>query len=70
MNAASALAAGSIAFKASDPAYSATLLKHAEELFAFAERCPGDWIKDGMEGGREGGRESFVKEEMEGTKET
>lgn len=47
MNAASALAAGSIAFKTCDPSYSAMLLRHAEGLFAFAERCPGDWIKDG-----------------------
>jgi len=32
------------------------LLRHAEGLFAFAERCPGDWIKDGREGGRAGRR--------------
>jgi len=47
MNTASALAAGSIAFKESDPKYAAKLLGHAKELFAFAEECPGDYIKDG-----------------------
>ena len=48
MNTASALAAGAIAFKDADPAYSATLLQHARDLFAFADACPGDYIVDGM----------------------
>ncbi|TFJ85003.1 hypothetical protein NSK_003427 [Nannochloropsis salina CCMP1776] len=47
MNTASAMAAGAIAFRNHDPAYAATLLQHAEELFAFADMCPGDWIRNG-----------------------
>ncbi|XP_046375110.2 endoglucanase 4-like [Haliotis rufescens] len=37
METASAMAAGSIAFKDKDPAYSAILLKHAKELFDFGK---------------------------------
>ena len=47
MNTASAMAAGSIAFKQVDPAYSDKLLQHAIDLFAFAEACPGDYIVKG-----------------------
>jgi len=45
------------------------LLRHAEGLFAFAERCPGDWIKDGREGGREGRREGGREGRREGGKD-
>nr|XP_006817124.1 PREDICTED: endoglucanase 19-like [Saccoglossus kowalevskii] len=38
---AAALAAVSTAFKKRDPAYSAECLKHAEELFTFADECRG-----------------------------
>ncbi|XP_067658115.1 endoglucanase E-4-like isoform X2 [Haliotis asinina] len=37
---AASLAAGSIAFKTKDPAYSATLLKAAKSLFAFGKKYP------------------------------
>ncbi|QRK07426.1 glycoside hydrolase family 9 protein [Archangium violaceum] len=46
---AAAMAASSIVFRASDPAYSATLLTHAKQLFAFADTYRGkysDCIKD------------------------
>lgn len=39
---AASLAAASIAFKDIDPAYAATCLKHAKELFAFAETTKSD----------------------------
>jgi hypothetical protein len=38
-----ALAAASIAFKTADPSYSAELLKHAEELFSFADNYRGKY---------------------------
>ncbi|NLP13870.1 MAG: endoglucanase [Clostridium sp.] len=39
---AAALAASSIIFKPTDPAYAATLLQHAEELFTFADTTRSD----------------------------
>ncbi|XP_071109511.1 uncharacterized protein [Haliotis cracherodii] len=43
METASAMAAGSIAFKQKDPAYSATLLKHAKQLFEFGKANQGKY---------------------------
>ncbi|XP_046564701.1 endoglucanase 4-like [Haliotis rubra] len=43
METAAAMAAGSIAFKIKDPAYSATLLKHAQQLFEFAKAHQGKY---------------------------
>ena len=51
MNTAAALAAGSIAFREADPAFAHSLLEHAEQLYSFGERCPGDYIKGGAFGG-------------------
>lgn len=47
MNTAAALAAGSIAFQDADPGFAHRMLEHAEQLYSFGERCPGDYIKDG-----------------------
>ncbi|MBX9585016.1 MAG: glycoside hydrolase family 9 protein [Gemmataceae bacterium] len=41
--AAAALAAASIAFRTADPTYSATLLRHARELYAFADTYRGKY---------------------------
>lgn len=40
---AAALAASSLLFRKADPAYSAQLLEHARQLFAFAEQFPGKY---------------------------
>ncbi|XP_002510516.2 endoglucanase 10 [Ricinus communis] len=40
---AAALASSSLVFKKSDPAYSSTLLKHARQLFSFADRHRGSY---------------------------
>ena len=39
---AAAMAASSLIFKPTDPTYAATLLKHAEELFTFADTTRSD----------------------------
>ncbi|WP_226294166.1 glycoside hydrolase family 48 protein [Aquimarina algicola] len=44
---AAALASASIIFKDSDPAYSATLLRHAKELYAFGDTYRGLYNEDG-----------------------
>ncbi|TCI94412.1 glycoside hydrolase family 9 protein [Tenacibaculum sp. M341] len=44
---AAALASASMVFKDSDPAYSATLLRHAEELFEFGDKNRGSYHTDG-----------------------
>jgi hypothetical protein len=40
---AAALAAASIVFKPTDPEYSATLLKHAKQLYNFANEKRGNY---------------------------
>ncbi|OAY50597.1 endoglucanase 10 [Manihot esculenta] len=40
---AAAMASASLVFKKSDPTYSSTLLKHAEELFSFADKHRGSY---------------------------
>ena len=47
MNTAAALAAGSIVFRDADPPYAKRLLEHAQQLYSFGERCPGDYIVNG-----------------------
>ncbi|RKM90336.1 glycoside hydrolase family 9 protein [Aquimarina sp. AD10] len=44
---AAALASASIIFKDSDPAYSATLLRHAKELYEFGDKYRGLYNEDG-----------------------
>lgn len=45
--AAAALAAGSAVFAEVDAAYAQTLLKHARQLYDFADRCRGNFVSDG-----------------------
>lgn len=40
---AAAMAAASIAFSSTDPAYSSTLITHAKQLFTFADTCRGSY---------------------------
>jgi endoglucanase len=42
---AAAMAASSMAFQASDPAYAATLLTHARQLYSFADTFRGTYVK-------------------------
>jgi endoglucanase len=42
---AAAMAASSMAFQASDPAYAATLLTHAKQLYSFADTFRGTYVK-------------------------
>jgi endoglucanase len=43
--AAAALAAGSVVFAEEDAAYAQMLLKHARQLFDFADRCRGHFAE-------------------------
>ncbi|HEU4391254.1 MAG TPA: glycoside hydrolase family 9 protein, partial [Blastocatellia bacterium] len=45
---AAALAASSIVFRPTDPAYADTLVAHARQLFAFAEATPGTFYVDSI----------------------
>lgn len=47
MGTAAALAAGSIAFRDVDRGYASLLLERARMLYAFGEKCPGDYIVNG-----------------------
>lgn len=45
--AAAALAVGSMVFAEADRAYALQLLKHARQLYDFADRCRGSFVSDG-----------------------